>query len=99
MAGQLFMVVGPSGVGKDTLDGSIECLAIRGMIVSFGNASGPLSDINVPKMLQPKGLYLAILGFLLCIISNVVIRRPASVVSPFGGTTLNILQAYLRAIK
>ena len=46
------------GVGKDTLDGSIECLSTRGMMVSFGNASGPLSDINVPKMLQPKGLYL-----------------------------------------
>ena len=27
-------------------------------MVSFGNASGPLSEINVPKMLQPKGLYL-----------------------------------------
>ena len=26
-------------------------------MVSFGNASGPLSDINVPKMLQPKGLF------------------------------------------
>ena len=24
---------------------------------SFGNASGPLSDINVPKMIQPKGLF------------------------------------------
>jgi NADPH:quinone reductase len=46
------------GVGKDTLDGSIESLTIRGMMVSFGNASGPLSDINVPKVLQPKGLYL-----------------------------------------
>ena len=46
------------GIGKDTLNGSIECLAIRGMMVSFGNASGPLSDINVPKMIQPKGLYL-----------------------------------------
>ena len=46
------------GVGKDTLNGSIECLATRGMMVSFGNASGPLSDINVPQMLQPKGLYL-----------------------------------------
>ncbi len=45
------------GVGKDTLNGSIECLAIRGVMVSFGNASGPLSDINVPKMIQPKGLY------------------------------------------
>jgi len=28
------------------------------MMISFGNASGPLSDINVPKVLQPKGLYL-----------------------------------------
>ena len=28
------------------------------MMVSFGNASGPLSDINVPKLIQPKGLYL-----------------------------------------
>ena len=45
------------GVGKDTLDKSLECLSIRGMLVSFGNASGPLSDINVPKMIQPKGLY------------------------------------------
>ena len=46
------------GVGKNTLEGSIECLSIRGMMVSFGNASGPLSEINVPKLIQPKGLYL-----------------------------------------
>ena len=45
------------GVGKDTLEGSLECLKMRGMMVSFGNASGPLSDINVPQMLQPKGLF------------------------------------------
>ena len=45
------------GVGKDTLEGSLECLEMRGMMVSFGNASGPLSDINVPQMLQPKGLF------------------------------------------
>ena len=45
------------GVGKNTLEGSLECLRMRGMMVSFGNASGPLSDINVPKMLQPKGLF------------------------------------------
>ena len=46
------------GVGKNTLEGSLECLSIRGMMVSFGNASGPLSDISVPKLIQPKGLYL-----------------------------------------
>jgi NADPH2:quinone reductase len=26
-------------------------------MVSFGNASGSLDPINVPKMLQPKGLF------------------------------------------
>ena len=46
------------GVGKDTLNKSLECLSIRGMMVSFGNASGPLPDINVLKMLGPKNLYL-----------------------------------------
>ena len=46
------------GVGKSTFDGSIECLKLRGMMVSFGNASGPLDPVNVTKSIQPKGLYL-----------------------------------------
>ena len=46
------------GVGKNTLEGSLECLSIRGMMVSFGNASGPLDPCNVTKSLAPKGLYL-----------------------------------------
>ncbi len=45
------------GVGKSTFEKSLECLNVRGMMVSFGNASGALDPINVPKMLQPKGLY------------------------------------------
>ncbi len=45
------------GVGKNTFEGSIECLATRGMMVSFGNASGALSAIDVTKMIQPKGLF------------------------------------------
>jgi len=45
------------GVGKSTFEKSLECLRVRGMMVSFGNASGALDPINVPKMLQPKGLY------------------------------------------
>ena len=45
------------GVGKSTFEKSLECLKIRGMMVSFGNASGALDPINVPKMLQPKGLF------------------------------------------
>ena len=46
------------GVGKKTFHGSLACLKLRGMMVSFGNASGPLDPVNVPKEIQPKGLYL-----------------------------------------
>ena len=45
------------GVGKDTFHNSIECLKTRGMMVSFGNASGSLENIDVKKSIQPKGLY------------------------------------------
>ncbi|MDC0059475.1 quinone oxidoreductase [Pelagibacteraceae bacterium] len=45
------------GVGKNTFEDSIECLKIRGMMVSFGNSSGPVRDIDIKKMIQPKGLY------------------------------------------
>ncbi len=45
------------GVGKSTFEKSVQCLKTRGMMVSFGNASGALSPIDVPKTLQPKGLF------------------------------------------
>ena len=45
------------GVGKNTFHKSIECLKTRGMMVSFGNASGALENIDVKKSIQPKGLY------------------------------------------
>ena len=45
------------GVGKNTFEGSIECLKMRGMLVSFGNSSGPVENIDVKKMIQPKSLY------------------------------------------
>jgi len=46
------------GVGKNTFKGSLACLKTRGMMISFGNASGPLDPVNVPNDIQPKGLYL-----------------------------------------
>ena len=42
------------GVGKDTFMNSLDCLAKRGLMVSFGNASGPPSALEV-GMLGPKG--------------------------------------------
>ena len=45
------------GVGKSTFEKSCECLQVRGTMISFGNSSGALDPINVPKSLQTKGLY------------------------------------------
>ena len=45
------------GVGKSTFEKSLECLKTRGMMVSFGNASGALTPLDITKMLQPKGLF------------------------------------------
>ena len=45
------------GVGKNTFEGSIECLKMRGLLVSFGNSSGSVTNIDVKKMIQPKSLY------------------------------------------
>ena len=45
------------GVGKNTFKGSVQCLQPRGMMVSFGNASGPLDPLDVPKDLQFKSLF------------------------------------------
>ena len=41
-------------VGKMTWDGSLDCLKPRGMMVSFGNASGPVDPI-APLVLSQKG--------------------------------------------
>jgi len=40
------------GVGKDTFDKSIECLSMYGMMVSFGNASGPVPPVNIAAQLK-----------------------------------------------
>ena len=45
-------------VGKDTFAGSLDCLALRGTMVSFGNSSGPVPAFE-PAILSAKGsLYL-----------------------------------------
>ena len=46
------------GIGKDTFSGSLDCLAERGLMVSFGNASGAVPPFE-PALLGAKGsLYL-----------------------------------------
>ena len=46
------------GVGKDTWDGSLDCLARRGMLVSFGNASGPVAPFAAGILAAKGSLFL-----------------------------------------
>ncbi len=45
-------------VCNDTFVGSLECLKRLGMMVNFGQASGPFNDFNI-SMLAPKSLFLS----------------------------------------
>ena len=45
------------GVGKSTFISSLDCLAPLGLLVSFGNASGPVTDVNLGILAQKGSLY------------------------------------------
>jgi NADPH2:quinone reductase len=45
------------GVGQDTWLTSLDCVATRGLLVSFGNASGPVSGVNLGILAQKGSLY------------------------------------------
>lgn len=44
-------------VGKDTWESSLDCLQRRGLMVSFGNASGPVSGVDLAILNQKGSLY------------------------------------------
>ena len=44
-------------VGRDTTAGSLDCLAPRGLLVSFGNASGPPPPIELATLAAKGSLY------------------------------------------
>jgi len=46
------------GVGKDTWVASLDCLQPRGLMVSFGNASGPVEGVNLGILAAKGSLYL-----------------------------------------
>jgi NADPH:quinone reductase len=45
-------------VGKATFEGSLDCLAPLGLMVSFGNASGPVPPVNLGVLSQKGSLFL-----------------------------------------
>lgn len=44
-------------VGKDTFDGSLDCLRPRGYLVLFGASSGPVPPVDLQVLNQKGGLY------------------------------------------
>ena len=46
------------GVGKDTWEGSLECLQPRGLMVSFGNASGAVTGVAIGILASKGSLFL-----------------------------------------
>jgi NADPH2:quinone reductase len=44
-------------VGKTTWEGSLDCLRPRGLMVSFGNASGPVAPVNLGILASKGSLY------------------------------------------
>jgi NADPH2:quinone reductase len=44
-------------IGKDTFPASLDCLAPRGLFVSFGNASGPVAAFNLGILAQKGSLF------------------------------------------
>ena len=51
------VVVVYDGIGKDTVDISLNCLQPRGLLVSFGNASGPVTNFNLGQLASKGSLY------------------------------------------
>jgi NADPH2:quinone reductase len=45
-------------IGKDTFTGSLDCLARRGLMVSFGNASGPVPPFGLAELASRGSLML-----------------------------------------
>ena len=45
------------GVGAKTFEDSIACLKNTGMMVSFGNSSGSVKNVDVKKHIMPKSLF------------------------------------------
>jgi NADPH2:quinone reductase len=47
------------GVGRDTWETSLNATARRGLIVSYGNASGPVTGVNLGTLAQKGSLYVS----------------------------------------
>ena len=69
-------------VGKDTFEASLDCLAPLGLMVSYGNASGPVSPVAPLELTKRGSLFLTRPSLFHYIASKADLKRAAS--SLFG---------------
>src|SRR5262249_61564063 len=69
-------------VGKDTFEKSLRCLAPRGLLVSFGTASGPIAPFDIFELNRLDSLYVTSPAFQTHTRDRSEVRRRAD--APFG---------------
>ncbi len=77
------------GVGKDTWETSLNCLATRGMMVSFGNASGPVDPVNIGILAAKGSLY----------VTRPSLVNYAATREDLVGSTTRLFEAFEKGLK
>jgi NADPH2:quinone reductase len=84
-------------VGKDTFDGSLDCLRPRGMIVCFGQSSGPVPPFDLGILSRKGSLYLTRPTLFVYIAAREALENAASelfVLVAMGVIRIDIGQSY-----
>lgn len=85
------------GIGKDTWEMSLDCLQPRGMMVSFGNASGTVPPVNLGDLTARGSLYVTRPTLMTYTADSTDMRESANAlfnVVGSGAVTIDINQRY-----
>ncbi len=85
------------GVGAATFGPSLECLAPRGLMVSFGNASGPVRGLDLGLLSAKGSLYLTRPSLMHYVASDADLARASAellAMAEAGGVRATIRQRY-----
>lgn len=85
------------GVGQSTLEASLDSLRPRGLLVSFGNASGPVKDFDLGRLSAKGSLYITRPTLMTYVASDEDLRETTSdlmAVVSSGDVKLTVNQRY-----
>ena len=78
-------------VGKDTIEASLRCLALRGLLVSFGTASGPIPSFDLFRLNTLGSLYVTSPAFVTHTTDRgELLARAAALFEAIGGGVLTV---------